>query len=522
VTVPVESEPNTTALASVPRMVPVKFIVSRFFPVPDSVKLSVVGLLSGGISYYTLRKPSEAAPRSLAILPFQSLKPDLQNDFLGFSLADAVITKLGAVRSLTVRPSSAIEKYRRQPVDFQRAAAELHVDTLLTGNFLRDGDDLRITSQLIDIKTQAILWKGAFDVKYDRILTVHDSVAPEIVKGLQLSLSPREVESLRPEKSIDPQAYEYYLRGVDLYSRNEFALATQMLRKSVEIDPRYSLTWAQLGRSLTASASFELGGRDEYREAQAAYEKALLVKPVPIEAPIYMANLFTDTGQVERGVPLLRDALKTNPNHAEAHWELGYAYRFAGMLKESVEECERARQLDPGVKLSSSTLNTYLYLGRYDRFLASLPNDVDSALIVFYRAFGEYHKRNLEEAAKGFDAAFELRPSLLHARIGKALSEGIRQRPQRGVRILDETENRIAARGVGDPEALYKIAQAYVALGDKPAALRVLRSSIGGGFFSYPYLLTDPLLDGLRGENEFKGMLTAARRRHEAFKSRFF
>ena len=187
------------------------------------------------------------------------------------------------------------------------------MDTLLTGNFLRDGEDLRITSQLIDVKTQNILWKGAFDLKYDKLLTVQDSVAQQIVKGLQLSLSPKEVESLRPEKPVDPLAYEYYLRGVDLYAQNEFPMAIKMLRRSAAIDPSYSPTWAHLGRSLTANASFELGGRDEYREAQAAYEKALSLQPAPIEASIYMANLFTDTGQVERAVPLLREALKNKP-----------------------------------------------------------------------------------------------------------------------------------------------------------------------------------------------------------------
>ncbi len=392
----------------------------------------------------------------------------------------------------------------------------------MTGNFLRDGGDLRITSQLIDAKTQNILWKGAFDLKYDKLLTVQDSVARQIVKGLQLSFSPREVESLRPEKPIDPLAYEYYLRGVDLYSQNEFPMAIKMLKKSAEIDPGYSLTWAHLGRSLTANASFELGGREEYREAQAAYERALSLQPAPIEALIYMANLFTDTGQVERAVPLLREALKTNPNHAEVHWELGYAYRYAGMLRESVAECERARQLDPGVKLSSSAFNAYLYLGQYDKFLQSLPRDADSALILFYRAFAEYHKNNLEEAAKNFDGAFELRASLLHARIGKALSDGIRGQGRKGIVMLRETESKIAARGVGDPEATYKIAQAYAILGDKSSALRAWRSSIEGGFFSYPYFVTDPLLEGLRGEDEFKRLLTAARERHEAFKRRFF
>ena len=484
--------------------------------------MAAIGLLLIVLGYLIPRRQAQERPRSLAILPFQSLKGDSESDFLGFSLADAVITKLGVVRSLTVRPSSAVEQYRHQAVDFRQAAAELHVDTVLTGNFLRDGEDLRITSQLIDVKTQNILWKGAFDLKYDKLLTVQDSVAQQIVKGLQLSLSPREVESLRPEKPVDPLAYEYYLRGVDLYAQNEFPMAIKMLRRSTAIDPSYSPTWAHLGRSLTANASFELGGRDEYREAQAAYEKALSLQPAPIEASIYMANLFTDTGQVERAVPLLREALKNNPNHEEVHWELGYAYRFAGMLNASVAECERARQLDPGVKLSSSALNAYLYLGRYDRFLQSLPKDNGSALILFYRGFGEYHQKKQEEAARNFDAAFELRPTLLQARIGKALGEGIRRQGARGIEMLRDTESKIAARGAGDPEAMYKIAEAYAMLGDRPSALRALRTSIEGGFFSYPYQVTDPLLESLRGESEFQRLLTASRGRHEAFKKRFF
>src|SRR5262249_3992416 len=178
-----------------------------------------------------------------------------------------------------------------------------------------------------------------------------------------------------------------------------------------------------------ATASFQLGGREQYQRAQAAYEKALLLQPTQIETRVYMANLFTDTGRVEQAVSLLREALQTNANHAEAHWELGYAVRCAGALEESVLECERARELDHGVKLTSSALNGYLYLGQYDRFLRSLPKLEDSALIVFYRGFAEYHQQNREQAARDFDHAFELDPSLLQAQVGKALSYGIAQQP---------------------------------------------------------------------------------------------
>jgi hypothetical protein len=317
-------------------------------------------------------------------------------------------------------------------------------------------------------------------------------------------------------------AYEYYLRGVDLYSINEFPTAIKMLQKSTELEPSYAPTWAELGRAYTASASFELGGRDQYRDAIAAYEKALSLQPTQIKAQIYMANLFTDTGLVERAVPLLREALQTNPNEAEAHWELGYAYRFGGMLKESTIESEQARRLDPGVKLTTSAINAYLYLGEYDKFLASLPPSNDSALILFYRGFGEYYKKNTVRAMASFDSAFDLRPSMLQARVGKALGFAIKNQNAKGLEILHAAESTISSRGVGDPESMYKIAQAYAVLGERDSALRMIRYSIDRGFFAYSSLAPDPLLDSIKADPEFAQLITLSRQRHDAFKLKFF
>ncbi len=460
-------------------------------------------------------------PHRLAVLPFQNLRADTESEFLGFSLADAVITKLGYVSELTVRPSYAVQKYKTPAADIRRVASELDVDTLLLGTFLREGGDLRITCQLIGAKAESILWKGVFDLKYEKLLSVHDSVANQIIKGLELTLSPSESARLRREMVISPVAYEFYLRGIDLYSNGDFPMAIRMLEKSTELAPDYALTWANLGRSYTANASFQFGGTEQYQEAQKAFERALALQPDQIDARVYMANMFTDTGRVEKAVPLLREALETNPNHAEIHWELGYAYRFAGMLRESVSESEKARRLDPGVKLYSSALNGYIYLGQYDRFLKSLPKGDGSALIAFYRGFAEYYRMNWEEAARHFDHAVELDHSLLQAQIGRALGFGIRHHAAEGVAILRAVETKVNQRGVGDPEARYKLAQAYAVLGDRASALRVLKQSIDGGFFPYPYFLTDPLLDSLRRQRDFSELMDAARQRHEAFVSSF-
>ena len=470
---------------------------------------------------YSLRKSSQLS-RRLAVLPFQNLKADPNADFLGFSLADAIITKLGYVSELNVRPSYSVQKYEKRPIDIPKIAADLNVDTLLVGTFLREGDNLRIACQLIDARTENLLWKGGFDLKYDKLLTVQDQVAQQIIRELELTLSASEQGRLKTDETVSPLAYEYYLRGVDLYSKGDAPLSVKMLERSTQLAPHFALSWANLGKAYSANASFQFGGAEYYRKAEEAFGKALSLEPDEIITRIYMANLLTDTGRVETAVPLLREALKTNPNQAEIHWELGYAYRFAGMLAESASECERARQLDPGVKMITSTLNAYLYLGRYDKFLESLPKTDDAALIAFYRGFGEYYKKDLDQAETDFGHAFELDHTLLQAEIGRAFSLGIQQQYAKAGAILHALETKVNERGVADPEAIYKIAQAYASIGDKASAIRVLHRSIQNGFFPYPYFATDPLLDSLRSEAEFSKLMNTAKQRHDEFKNRFF
>jgi len=465
-------------------------------------------------------KERSLSPRSLAILPLQNRGQDSSSDFLGLSLADVLITKLAYVNSLSVCPSAAIEKYRGAAIDLQKVAADLKVDTLLTGSYIREGENLRITYQLVDAKTEKILGQGLIDLKYDNLLTVQDKVSSQLISKLQLSLSPAEQERLKPENPASPSAYEYFLQGLDFYGQHKFPVAIKMLEKSTEIDPNYAPAWAYLGASYNSDAAFELGGSEQYRRAEAAYERALSLRPNLLDAQIFLANLLIDTGKVEQAVPLLRDALKTNENNAAAHWELGYAYRFAGMLDESVAECEQAREFGPLAGTNGSVLNTYLYLGEYQKFLESLPVD-DSSFILFYRGFGKFHEKAFDQASSDFDRAYELEPTL-YTGIGKALSDSIHQRNAEGRELLSELEKQIRERGVGDPEASYKIAQAYAVLGDKTSAIRVLRTSVEAGFFSYPYIADDPLLINLHPEPGFTEILNVARQRHDAFKNSFF
>ncbi len=479
----------------------------------------MLGCLLAAAGYVAFRR--SPPQHTLAVLPLENLTHDPGSDFLGFSLADAIITKLGRVSSVTVRPSSTVGKYKGHEIDMKKVAAELNVDTLLTGNFIRDGDHLRITYQLFNVPTLKILCRDVIDLKYAALLGVHDDVSRQVIAALQLNLTPLEAKRIKADAPVNPLAYEYYLRGADLMARHDFPMAVKMLEKSAQLDPNYALTWAYLGQSYTSYATFELGGREQYRRAEAAYRHALALEPKQLEAETFYSNLLVDTGKVEQAVTLLRDAMNSNPNDAAVHWELGYAYRFAGVLKQSLAECLRAREIDPSVKSNGSVLNTYLYLGDYDKFLASLPDVNGSSFFRFYRGFGEYHQRKWAQAAADFARANEEDPTL-YTGIGKAVADGLANRNVDGVQLLRDLETQIQQRGVGDPEAMYKMAEAYAILEDKASALRMMRSSVESGFFSYPYFLTDPLIDSLRGLPPFPEIMNAARQRYQSFKGRFF
>jgi DNA-binding winged helix-turn-helix (wHTH) protein/TolB-like protein/Tfp pilus assembly protein PilF len=486
----------------------------------------IIVAAGGAYLLSTPKSPSRSEVKArLAVLPFRNLGPDKRDDFLSLSLADEVIAKLNYISALTVRPSIYVRKYAGQEIDPAQVANELKVDILLTGAYLREGDELRINLQLIDVAANQTLWGESLQLKYEKLMTVQDRVAQSVVRRISVSLTPAESARLQRGAASNLQAYEYHLNGVDIYHRSDLRddlkKAGDMFEKSVGLDPTYAPSWAYLGAIDTTLASIYFEGRESYDKARQAYDRALELDPSQIEARIFKANLLTDTGSVEEAVPLLRGVIGTNPNLAQAHWNLAYAYRFGGLLRESISEGERSRQINGEIKADNSVFNGYFYDGQYEKFIQSLPAREDSAYVTFYRGLGHYYLKRWKEASAYFDRAYQLEPKLMPAQIGKALSHGLAGQTASGRKLLKEAEEKIIKSGVADAEGVYKIAQAFAALNDRPPALRLLRRSIEGGFFCYPYFTNDPLLDNLRGEAEFAELMGIARRRHEEFKRQF-
>ncbi len=459
------------------------------------------------------------APHNLAILPFRNLKPDPETDFLGPSMAEAVINKLSHVRSIIVRPASYVQKYRNQEIDPKTVANELGADKLLIGTFLKNGNDLQVSSQLLNAGTGEILWRDTLSLKYEQLSTIEDQVAQQIIKGLQVSLSVAELERLNLDPPQNALAYDNFLRGRYLISSNEHQTAIRLLEESVRLDPNYALAWTYLGKAYSITASQYFGGREFHEKAQAAYDKALALKPRQLETRVLLANFLTENDRVEEAVPMLRRVIEDNPNHPFARWELSYAYRYAGMLNESIAEGETALELYP--HLTGHLFNSYLYSGQYEKFITSLPMR-DDAYTLFYRGLGHYYLKDWPRASFYFDRAYERDAAPALSQIGRALKLGMDEKNRDALEVLGATESKLEKDPSGDGEISYKMAQAYSVNGDNGRALRWLAKSIGQGFFCYPYFTSDPLLDHLRGEAQYLTLINQARDRHDQFSRKFF
>lgn len=492
---------------------------SRRAPRAAGMGIGIAAVLltaTGFLAWNAKRSPDPVAsgPRTLVILPFRNLQPGSEWDFIGPSLAEAVAGRLSLVPQIVVRPTAYAAMYGGTEADPEKAAEAMKADTVLAATYLTDGQQLRVHAELLDVERSARVWSETIDLPYDRLMTVQDRVADRIAQALGLQLS-REARRARQHAPRDPVAYEYYLRGMTLNERNEWRPAIALLSESVAREDTNAAAWAELGVSYYGYGAFQSGGPTYVRKGLEAFEQALALQPELLEARLSLVMYGIETGALEAAATNVREVLRLNPNYPFAHFWLSQIYRYAGLLDESLRAAERATGLDPQVA-RGSTHNTYLYAGRADDFLRTLPDD-GSARTMFYRGLGHLYQGATEEAVSAFDRAFEQDPDLLHARIGRAMRLGLTGEPQRGTAVLRAMDT----DGIADGEMLYKIAQAHALTGGHDTAFRLLGRAVDQDFFCAPYIERDTLLASLRDDPRYADVVQRARARMQAFREAY-
>ncbi|HZI64498.1 MAG TPA: tetratricopeptide repeat protein, partial [Thermoanaerobaculia bacterium] len=467
--------------------------------------------------------PSAAArerPKAIAVLPFRDLARDPANQHLGLGLADATITELAVLKSLVVRPTSAILRYQHAPVEPMRAARELGVSAVLDGAFQRVGSRLRVTVQLLSGDDGQPLWASKIDTSLEDLFGMQDEVSRSVAQALEIQLSPPDRRQLqRPRAARGPaaEAYELYLKGrvhLFLESLEECLLAVDCFDQACAADPEFALGWAGLADAYARIAFTFLPEGDWYGRAWAACEKALELDPELPEARYVRGGRlrwspqggFDHAGALRDLVP----AIAARPSLEEAHVRLGVILHHLGLIDEVERELEQALVISPGHALARQHQGLCLYTRRrFDQALAIYEEAARQAPVpwIHYRiALCQIQLGQRDEAARTVERLQRHAPGdvLAHPVLGLlAALRGDAEEARRQTALTVERR-----RDFGHyHHAQFDLACIAAQLGDAAGAVGWLREAAVNGFPCAPDFAGDPLLEPLRGDAAYHALL---------------
>jgi len=455
----------------------------------------------------------------IAVLPFSNLKSDPETDYLGFAIADQIIGNLTYLNNITVRSSGSVRKYDKQIIDPGAAGDSLKVDYVLTGTYLKEGNMVRLNVELVIVDTDEMIWHDRVEVDFNSAFELQDIVSQKVIEGLNIQFSQNELAQIGKDIPNNPLAYEYYLKSISYpYTNEGDQFAIEMLKTSIELDSIYAPAYAQLGDRTHRLALFGLHDPEESKRAENYFLKALSFNKENIFALTGLANIYTETARIEKAVELTRQILAINPGNAEAHFSLGYIYRYAGMNSESVQEMEKAMAIDPENPGFRSIVISYIFAGEFEKSFESSKLFKQSDYILGYQGAALFRMGKEEQAVEYFNRCISMNPDGLQALWVTCMKASIEGNIEMGM----EAAHRFEKVNILDPEPWYHFAGNYGLLGDRDGCVRALQRAVDGGFFNYPFMLKDSFLDSMREDEEFLMVLQEAREKHLSFQKKFF
>jgi len=469
--------------------------------------LLVTVLAAVGAWWYKHREVTSAEQRNaIAVLPLQNMNGDFNIDYLRFALADELTSVLTYSRSLDVRPSSVTRKYVALDLDPKKVGVELRVGRLVSGSFRRQGDQLMVTLEAIDVPTDRLLWQTTVTAKMDDMVGLQEQLSSRVQRGLLPVLGVGggsvEAEASRPKNQ---QAYDFYLRSVAVpHDPKPNKEAITMLEWAVEIDPNYAPAWEALGLRYYYDSLYGGGGEQMFQMSNAAFERALALDPNRVGAASSLITAHVERGELGPAYANATDLVRRRPQSGDAHFALSYVLRYAGMLEQSAQECNEAHTLDQGNFNFRSCAWTFLEIGKPEQamdFVHLDPGSEWAAWVTPYVYLAEGKTAEAHDAAKSTGKA-----PTYHRELMEACTAA--QRPADLAKIVHDNEVSVMAEP--DAELWYRVGALMAACGQNEPALQLLKAAVQQNYCAYSALLDDPLLKDLRKETAFDEVLTAA------------
>jgi TolB-like protein len=467
-------------------------------------------LAAAGIVWWAHRRgasPSAGIATTLAVLPFQNLGADPSTDHLRLALPDEVVTTLSYIPTLAIRPFAATQKYAKADVDPQSAGKELRVADVLTGHFQKEGEQLRVTLEVVDTESNRVLWRDSTSAAANDLIGLREQISSRLRQGLFPLLGASEAAAGAGTRPKNAEAYDLYLRSKPLTSDDEpNKQGIAMLERSVGLDADYAPAWAALSLRYYYAVQFGEGVKDGLNRSASAAQKALGLDPNLTEASQQLIVLSTESGNLLDADAKARDLVRRRPKDAQAHFSLAYVLRYAGLLDDAARECDAARALDPRNRGFRSCALVFVQRGEYAKSLDYARLDAGSA----WSSNAEVDVL-LRQGNK--DAALTIIRSGVPVFPGYRLLD-MPPGPERD-RFAAETER--TWLNTSDPENAYYMSAVTAMAGYPDSTLRLLKRAVDGNYLIHEALDKDPVFEPIRKTPEYAAIRAESVRRQKEF-----
>ena len=489
------------------------------FPWSQSRMLAVVLALLAAIVVLSLGARFFFSPpvdriNSIAVLPLANLSQNPEQEYFADGMTDALITDLSKIGALRVISRTSAMQYKGAHKTVPEIAKELSVDGIVEGSVMRSGNRVRITAQLIKASTDQHLWAETYERDFGDVLRLQSELAQAIAQQIRIRLTPQQLVRLGSARVVNPEAYEFYLKGRFEWSRTStqegLKLAQSYFEEAIRMDSTFAPAYGGLADCYLALGSLRwLTPQDASQPAKRAILKALELDDTLGEAHSSLGWLSWrndwDWATAERE---LRYAIELSPNYVEGHENLVWYLAWSGRSTEALDEIRTIRELDPAYPYISPESGVYYHLRNYPaliqasrKFLVSVPDDWPGPyfLGVAYEGLGR-----VQDAIPEYQKAINLShgdqdptASLAHAYAGA----GQRKKAEE---ILSQLQRTSQTSYVSS----YMIATIYAGLADKDQAFEFLEKAYQERSSDIVYFLKSDLrIDSLRSDPRFQDLV---------------
>jgi TolB-like protein/Tfp pilus assembly protein PilF len=458
-------------------------------------------------AYFLKQRSSVHAQTTVAVLPLQNTSGDISLDFLRFALADEIANALTNTRQLDVRPTLMSRKYSNPDVDPRTAAKELRVGTIVTGHFLQQGDNLMVTLEAVEGANDKLLWESNFTASANNLIALQSDMNKQVTQGLlpAIGVAPG-TQAAGGTRPADAAAYDLYLHALALShdpAPNKDAIA--VLEHAVTSDPNYAPAWEELGLREYYDSQYSNGGEEMFQRSTQAFERAVALDPNRVVAAGQIIMHRVERGELGRAYQAAQALVQRFPDNAQAHFVVGYVYRYAGMLEQAMKECNKALALDPGNYTFRSCAWPFMETGDTRRAADFIKLDAGSEWAAYATPSLLLREGKIDEAREAvlkMPTAPRYHRDLLEACLAIRPYSDAQQ-----MALVAETTTPAAP----DAELLYYQGALFADCGFKPAALRMLQAAIDQNYCAYTNLQLDPMLRKVRQSPGFDKVLSSAK-----------